>query len=280
MKRILFAIILIGSATLTRAQYNTDNRFSENQRRRPARQIDQAPNLDPKGYVSVTFGFANPVGNFGLNIGNYGNYALQGYSTTISAGVPIQGTNIGFSFLLGQYTNPFDVASFLNNQVQSGQIPSGSYQYNQDNFSFTALMVGGFYTWPMHRFSFDARVLVGALFTYMPDVAFQQVATVPVQGTIYSTQVVTDNYEYPSSTKVLPGFNAGLGLRYSMNRSRCISLHVDYAGVVAGNYSTSLQHTDYSNNAYTSIPVSGPVSWSNLSISIGLGFEFPTLEKR
>ena len=271
-KTALLGLILIAYMSVF-AQYEPQSNQGYGQRPRKRQELAPLPQGEPKGFLSVNYGLAVPVGNFGLNFGNYGQYALPGTSSALLAGIPLKGTNIGVSVALGQYSNSFDNQTFSLNQANIAGAPSYSNIYNE-SYSVTSLLVGGFYTWPMGRFSFDGRAMVGALFCYLPDVQY---------GLGDGVGNLTDLYEYQNSFKVLAGADLGIGLRFSLRRSTSLSLSVDYATAFGGNYSTIEQHTQYSTTTpglatgISNAPVAGAFNWSVVSYAIGIGFEFPSL---
>jgi hypothetical protein len=253
------------------------------QRRPPPSRRQQADNKndsnpDPSGYLAINLGYTIPQGSFGTAFGSaYGAYATPGLTYDFSFAYPICHSNFGFALMYGNYTNGYDLDTYVNNLNNSN--PNLLYQSvypDNDIYSESSLMGGLFITVPVGRFSFDARIMGGVLFCSLPE---QDYATQDAQGNI-------NQYDIESSTCSGFAFDAGLGIRYLIvkfsNRQLCAMVNLDYL-YSNPNYSTvqDIYQTPALNNPNNttyqispSPPVSGHLPISLLNISLGLGYQF------
>jgi hypothetical protein len=248
---------------------------------------------NPKGYVSISLGLANPMGAYGFSTGaGYGNYATQGSIYNLSVGVPLNGSNFGIAFMLGQCLNQFDIntfgTNFYNNPSNLSQIlPStaalSSPYLNSNNpvYNETHLMTGLFFTYPIQRFSFDLRALIGVMFINLPSVSVQYGADP------YGSDA-TDEFDLvPNhSNTVAFAYDLGAGIRYLVPFFRgntCIMLNADILQA-STSYNVTETHTQWgpaSATNYgaptlvtqTSMSGSQPISLFTLSLGIGWQFE-------
>lgn len=274
---IVFALAL---ATLAQAQYDYPPPPGYGAPR-PRRRMQAPQPLEPstpKGFIAVNYGFLNPSGDMSNNIATtYGGYAQPGVSYSLSGGVPLKGSNFGISFQLGSLTNPFDIGTFTNNfaptQPSANNINSTTTN-NTPYYYEINLMAGLFYTYPVNRFSFDFRAMIGVMFCSLPDIQYS--AGQAIGYNFYPT----DDYEILGTNVATPAVDIGAGLRYSLQRRSCIMLNVDYLAANP-NYSTTLQHVDYGPssapysppNLYIT-PMRGSLPINLLNISLGVGIEF------
>jgi hypothetical protein len=228
-------------------------------------------NFGPSGYASVNFGFATPEGGFANSTGgSYGGYAMPGEAFHFSLGIPINHSNFGVAFMLGNYNNQYDLNTYSANNSEYPVYP------DQDFYSETSLMGGLYLTFPVGIVSFDGRIMAGALLNSFPEQDYEY------------TDGEGNNFEYdmqPSNSTSF-AFDAGVGVRCLIAQFRreklCAMINLDYL------YSSAFYNTEQ--NIYE-IPVTGPNagyqvqlfpsnSYSGtipielLNITFGLGYQF------
>jgi len=275
--------ILCSSLKVMGQGYGPYNARSETKASRSEQQGSGSFEDEGKGFISLSSGWSSPIGNFSIPLGNYsGNYALPGYSSSLTCGFPLGRNNFGFAANISQYINSFDINNLTGNLTNNEPNPLVGYAPGNitPTYNEVAIMVGGFYTFPYRRFSFDASLLGGAAICYTPDIFFGKLLAVPIaaNSTIY-TSAQTDAYEYYPATKVGACMSAGVGVRFSLRRNNCINLNFDYFGAVI-NYTTKFEHDNYANSSMTLTPVSTRVLYSLTTISLGFGWEFNLPSRR
>jgi hypothetical protein len=269
-------------------------------RRTQKQQPEQVVSGKPSGYVSLNFGAANPMGNFGNVSGTtgYGNYAQAGNMYNLSAGIPLNHSNFGIALMLGQCYNPFDLNSYMSNFVNSSSVQAtlapatlnsstGTYgpnpNYSSPGYSETHFMAGLFYTYPMRRFSFDLRGLIGVMACSLPSVS---VLIGPA-----TAGDISDEFDIiPNQSSVSAfAYDLGGGIRYLLpirRRSTCLMLDADILQA-STKYNVTDTHTQYNPplNTYNGTGTITSVTTSNISgtqpislvtISIGIGIQFDT----
>lgn len=234
------------------------------------RQRQQEPKDDeqskPTGYFEISFGLAEPIGAFGATTGTtYGGYALPGSAFNLSLGIPVNHTNLGVALMYGDYNNLFDINSFAYTQQLADQ--SKAYApILQDSYNESFILAGLFWTWPVHRLSFDARLMGGIAICHLPEVTWG------AQGAYDPTISTYDTYQwdtYPSSS-VGFAYDIGADIRYKLRRTS-IMLGIDYTGANP-NVNTTQQYTDPYGNMYYS-RISGGVPMSLICVNLGLAYE-------
>lgn len=232
----------------------------------PAAGPAQGPrNFDPTGFIMVTIGGANPLGNYAAQSGTgYGGYASGGITESILAGIPVANTNIGVSLMYAGYANIFDINAYASNVIKSDPYNT-YYDFSNDDYSESAIMAGVFYTWPVHRISFDLRAMGGIMIGNLPGITYYAYATDPLASNDFQ-------WDYASSRSIGLGYDVGGDIRVRLNRSFCISLNADYVGASLP-YSTYNTYTDqYGYQTINSVTGNIPVELFN--ISLGLGYQF------
>jgi hypothetical protein len=289
--RILLLTVLTAASFVQAQDYPPPSYGYRQPRGRREPPPPQAITANPKGYVSVNFGLANPLGSYGYNTGTgYGNYAQQGTMDNISVGVPLNGSNFGVAFMLGQCSNYMDIGTFgtnfCNDPSNQSQILAGSEYvganpyYSSPVYNETHLMAGLFYTYPVQRFSFDLRALIGVIFINLPSVS------ITVGPDPYASDA-TDEFDlFPNhSNTVAFAYDLGAGIRYLVPFFRgntCIMLNADILQASTP-YAVTETHTQWippaTPTGYTTVvstqsSSSGTQSISLFTISLGIGWQF------
>jgi hypothetical protein len=265
------------------AQNYGDGNYNENRPQRGARnnrqqQREMPPENNPTGYVSINSGFAIPQGSFASQTGlNYENHALSGSTEHISAGIPLNNSNFGIALSLGYSYHPFNANSYLTNIANADtsaynyQMAGGSTNYKETNF-----MVGLFYTYPLGRFSFDFRAMLGIMSCSLPDIAYQAASNNMPVNTGYTFD---EQWEISSSVAKTVSYDLGAGIRYALGRYFCLMMNAD---LLRANltYNTNKQYLYYG-NPYSSYPtngsntaITGTIPINMLNVTFGIGFQF------
>jgi hypothetical protein len=236
--------------------------------------------VEPSGYSSINFGFANPVGSFASSFGNgYGGYALSGIGYNLAIAAPISHSNFGIAFMFGSYTNEYDLNNYVNYLSNSNPYPNGvaygSVSGGINNIYSESSILGGLYvTYPIGRLSIDGRFMVGALLNSLPEQAYGKIDSAGNQ-TVYDLQT-----SYPSSFAV----DAGIGIRCLIaklgRRQLCAMVNIDYLYSKVSYTTTQIvDYTPYANNPSgnyyeTYNTISGHLPISLMNITFGLGYQF------
>lgn len=225
-------------------------------------------NNEPSGYITVNFGFANPQGSFGQEIGNqYGGYALPGSDFNFSLGVPVNHSDFGVALMFGSYDNQYDLNTFSNNNYVSPVFP------DQNDYSESSILGGLYATYPIGRLSIDGRLMGGVLLSNLPE-----------QDIIYD-DVAGDQYQYdlqPSNSTSF-AFDAGIGVRFMIaqfnRRKLCVTANLDYLySSVSYNTEQIEYYTPYANNPtnityQTNYSATGHLPIQLLNITFGIGYQ-------
>jgi hypothetical protein len=268
--RTLFAILLTGLFYNADAQYGYGFGYGPPPRHRQEQskpeEKDSGP-AKPTGYFELSIGLATPTGSFASPVGlSYnGKYALPGLAFNASAGIPIAHTNIGIALMYGYYNNPFDINSYVNNVQFSDQTKSYS-PITQDSYVENFVMAGLFWTWPIERFSFDARFMGGIAVCNLPEIYYGADYAYGPYGSGYYEYT----WDYAPSSSIAFAFDIGGDARYKLRRSS-IMFGVDYIHA-STNANTTLNYTD-ANGINWPYNVHSGVSIANLTFTLGVGYQ-------
>lgn len=250
---------------------------------------------EPSGYISINYGFASPMGSFSQyysqngftypqqGIG-YGNYATPGNVFHFSLGIPINHSNFGIALMFASYTNQYDINGYvasLNNSpigynaYSNSPITGYASGGGQNVYSASSILGGLFYTYPVGRFSFDGRFMIGALLSSLPEQAVYA-------GDADGNQMF---YDVEPSNATSFAFDLGAGIRFKLadlgSRKICLMANVDYL------YSEASYNTQqdiyvvpasgtYANQEVQLLPsptVSGKLPIQLLNITFGIGYQ-------
>jgi hypothetical protein len=200
---------------------------------------------EPSGYISVNFGFGTPEGNYAQPFSQntyseaigtgYGNFAEPGTVLHLSAGIPINHSNFGIALMFGSYTNQYDLNNYVNNLNSSLNNPNVNanpytnspivayYPAGGQNVYDESSIMGGLYvTYPFGRFSFDGRLMLGALLNSMPE---QAVDAIDGAGDYFT-------YDLEPSNSTSLAYDVGVGIRFMVaqlgRRKVCLMANIDY----------------------------------------------------
>lgn len=260
----------------------------------PKKEDKEPLNPNPSGYMSVNFGFAIPEGSFAQTFSQgsyseavgtgYGNYAQPGTIFHFSLGIPIQHSNFGIALMFGSAVNPYNLDSYVNslnnssvnyNPYSNSIITGYGTAPSQNQYSENSIMGGPFYTYPIGRLSIDARFMIGALLSSLPE------------QNVYAEDADGDALEFdvePSNSTSF-AFDAGIGVRFLIaqfgRRKLCAMVNVDY---LYSNVSYSTQqdlsvipatgpNAGYQGTLYPSPSVTGSFPVELLNITFGIGYQ-------
>jgi len=217
-----------------------------------------------KSFLSISSGISNPIGNFAASdIENAtSGFAMPGSNFSLD-GAWYFHPNIGIGGVYSTSVYQLNTNELAQRYLESFDCDSAlakAAPYHTINF-----LVGPYFSLPLGNFTIDLRILGGITTTLSPDIigtAINQ-RTGPNEGSI-STFVQT------SSSAIAFGFQAGLGLRYSITKHLLVSLRYDYF--------TSKPNLTFDNIGRTN--VSGVVltsynqAVSGLNGTFGIGYQF------
>jgi len=163
--------------------------------------------------------------------------------------------------MYGDYSNWFNINGYVNTL----QIADQSKTYAplvQDVYRESFILGGIFWTWPMDRLSFDARLMGGLAFSSLPEINYGANWD-PAYG----------QYDYwwdtPASSSVGFGFDMGVDLRYKLRRTS-IMFGMDY--IYGGATVNAYQRYD-SPTTTTYTRIYGGVPITEISFNLGLAYE-------
>jgi hypothetical protein len=196
------------------------------------------------GYFSTNFGFAEPIGEFGMNSNPvYGRYALNGSAISLTGDIPIHHSHYGISFMFGSFNNSFDIDYYVNSLQLQDQSKT-YYPVSTGYYSATALMPGVFACFPIGRFSFDVRGLAGLLVGYFPAISY---AAIGYNAALQESG--NNSWNISSSQSAAVGYDVGAGLRYKLSRISILA-NCDFLYSMPKVYATE-QYTDPENNIHS-----------------------------
>ena len=198
---------------------------------------------------------------------------MKGSLYHFSFAFPINHSNFGLAFMFGSYDNNYDVDNFVNFMINTNpNYGYGVIQGGNTVYSESSIMGGLYVTYPMGRFSFDGRFMIGGLLNSLPEQAYGQIDAAN-NITTYDLQTT-----YPTSFAI----DAGVGIRYLIVklgwRQICAMVNVDYLYSSVSYHATQIEdYTPYVNpngvtyESYNSI--SGHLPISLLNITFGVGYQ-------
>lgn len=172
---------------------------------------------DRRGFISLSLGAAVPFGDFASTSSDNDDagFALTGGNVNIAFGYKI-GQNLGLTAMLNAGSNPLNTDA-LEDEFQDNY-PQTTWSVSSDPWTYGALMVGGFGSFPLGtRSSFDIRMLIGALSSASPEIR----ATATGFG-------VSATGRRESKTVTTGAFDVGFIVRHRITNPLCIFASVDF----------------------------------------------------
>ncbi|HXP51191.1 MAG TPA: hypothetical protein VN922_14630 [Bacteroidia bacterium] len=219
----------------------------------------------PTGYFALNFGAAMPISRYASTMpAYYGGYAMPGTALNLSGGFLFDNSNLGLAVMAGSSDNPFNENMYVSN-INSAEQANGYSATIQDYYDASSILVGVFYTIPVHRISFDLQALTGVMLNRFPEVSYAAYRYDPTLGT---TTAYT--WDIAPSTGSALAYDLGGGIRYNFG-DMSVRADVNYLyGDPA--YNTTEVYTQPGNNpTYTILNSRIPVSL--LNFTIGLGYQ-------
>ncbi len=229
----------------------------------------QTQNAAPPVSENSTSGFV--ALNFGTSVPLSFNYAKSGYNFDISEGMPIKHSRFGIAFKFDYTGNSFDLNSWFNDNIPN-PVPSG-YAYaaqSSGNFSSSTVLVGAFITLPLHRFSFDFRIMGGIMFANYPSIAYA-VSYTDIYGNVTTVGAGED-----AANGSGVAFDLGWGVRYNVSSKICLMLNFDYLSSTPS-FSTNIAAAAWdANNNLTTVtqPYSFKHTYAYSIETFGIGWVF------
>jgi hypothetical protein len=217
------------------------------------------------GYFTINTGISQPVGRFASTKSTaYGGYAMPGSVINISAGLTPEHSNLGVALIFGNYANPFNGSKYANNVGLSDE----AHTYTptvQDEYINSVAMAGLLYTIPIHKISFDFRLLGGIAFYSFPEVGYAAYQYNAVTGgtDYYTWDIATSN-----SAALAGDFGAGISYNY---RSVAVMLNADYLYSDPQFNTTERVTSPNGNPSYMNL--NGNIKVSPVSYTLGLGYQ-------
>ena len=176
-----------------------------------------------KGYVGLTFGASNPLGEFGdSDIDNEdAGFAQTGMFYDLSFGYKF-GKNFGIAAMLRGQANPVDVdeiASQIHDEFSDFLgTDDFSVKAESDPISSGLFMVGGYGSFPLtEKLSFESRVLIGLMS-----------ATIPEAKITVTDGVDTYWQKQHEGSGSAFAFGLGAGLKFDIGNRICLLANLDY----------------------------------------------------
>jgi len=169
----------------------------------------------PTGYLMASYGETYPKGDFKLS-----SNPTQGGDFVITAAFPGITSHLGMIVEFEYGYNRFDKLRYFDTVINRAadpffhatESPSKSF-YNHESF-----LLGFYYTYPIKRFSIDARILGGVMF-----------ATIP--GETINISDISDGNNFTVDTYTTSGrafaLDEGISVRYLATTALSVSLGID-----------------------------------------------------
>lgn len=246
MKRITLLTALLMTATLGMAQkafiYNT---------------------LQKNGFVSVSAGISQPIGDFSKKTGGQRDgMALRGQSVSVSGGYRLAGP-LGLMARYEQTSHGIDPVALLQQYKQSpgDQLTAAPAAGRAGQWQTRSLMAGPYLTIPIGRVALDLRAMAGQVWATCPETY--------VEGTLNQQELMIK-----TTSKEAKAISGGLGLTTRYRLTPTVALHV------SGDYSSaSFTFTDVPveskmGNLSQQTTVSTKKSLAMATVSVGLTIQF------
>ncbi len=171
---------------------------------------------DKRGFFALAAGGSVPIGQFASHsaIDKQAGMAGQGLAFNVSAGYRLVG-RVGLMVRGEHHRNPVRTDALINALYRN---EADAWTANADNWTVTTFMGGPYVTFPMKRFSLDARLLAGRAMAALPGTAMAGNFG-EVQMAVRTTGAASQAWAY----------GGGLTLRYRLGRSFALHLNGDYA---------------------------------------------------
>lgn len=209
-----------------------------------------------KGFVSLSLGTANPLGDFGSKevTNDKAGLANLGLVIDLTAGY-IFHDNIGGIVMLRSQANPIDGQVFAD--ALAKQLPSGiTSTYSVKSWAIGSFLIGPFGSFKLsEKFDFQPKILVGATSISNPEI------NVNFSNNSWVKQASTNASGF--------GYLIGAGVKYNMGERWCLSGNVDYTGA-----SIDFKDVTTTTSAGTTQKSNITINFASINTTIGIGYKF------
>jgi len=226
-KKMLISALLFAAVLPTKAQ-NSNTQSQGN-----------SSGIPPTGYsIAISLGSSTPVGSFA-------DRAQTGLNFNLSSELPIKHSHFGIALMLGGQTNGYNTSAFIS--------AAGFSSATANNFVSDNLLVGGFATIPVHRFSFDFRLMVGSMICEYPNIS--------------ATDYSGNTYQFTFTSEKVGAIDLGAGVRYNLSSKLTLMLNWNY---ISGANATFNGTGTFDNSI--SVPITITKAFSVFNATWGVGW--------
>lgn len=215
---------------------------------------------DKKGFFSASAGISLPVGSFANCNASAPQACIAGQGVAFSAalGYRLAGP-VGLMIRGEQHRNTVDTGAMLDALYRND---SDIWTAKADNWSVMTVMAGPYVTFPVGRFSADARLLAGRALAVLPNTS--------MSGNFGRTEMSVTTTGSQSMALALGG---GVSLRYRLGPLLSVHLDADYSRseFTFQNLTSTAVSTD---NRSESLSYSSDRTVSVVGVSAGLSLLF------
>jgi len=218
------------------------------------------PANTPTGYIVIGGGFSFPIGAFSSTDGTNpsSGYAMTGGGGFIECAMPIKHSHFGIAFNAAFNVNNINMGEY-NSNWNLNNPGYNSFWQTDVSYSTISLMAGGYFTYPVKKFSFDLKLLAGLAVCTFPSVAVyvEDLTTHPATSA---------NENVNSDTEYTFAYGGNISVRYAIVKHFCVLAQV---GLISANPTYSLTLSGSNTQTITS---QQPTTIVNLSA--GFGYQF------
>lgn len=214
-----------------------------------------------KGYIGLTFGAANPIGDYhSTDIDNDdAGLAKTGLFYDLSFAYKFGGS-FGLTAVLRGQANPVNAdefASQVEDEFASVFGPGLSVKAESDPWSCGLFMAGGYGSFGLtDKLSFESRILIGLMSATAPEMT----ATV--------TDGIDSYWEKQSAvTSTGFAFGVGAGLKFDVGNRICLLANLDYTSATV-----SFEDVEYISSDGDNYTDSFDQSLSTVNFGVGIGY--------
>ncbi len=192
------------------------------------------------------------------------NLALPGFASSINADVRPKHSYFGVALQVAYNSNPFDMNSYLSFWEQLEQHEGYPFQsisgLSSTNWLQLHIMSGVSYTIPVRKFSFDFKLMAGALCAASPAYSF-------IVYTDYGNPfgAIANTYTYHSTNAIAPAISISAKAGYAITENLSANMHLEYF-YSEPQFVTTGYESRYAYRAYTTV--------SMINIEAGMAWQF------
>jgi hypothetical protein len=277
MKKVLFALLILISALITKISAQTDTLF--------LKKLNKLQTQSP--CISVDAGLSIPTGDFASRsasgiasntngtITNFRGWATIGEAISLRGSIPICGKwGIGIGYKIGYNQTPFDIKTLTKYEFDPY---SPSEVLINNDWKLCSFLAGISWSYYTHKISFETGIFVGELYSNSLNETSAQVYS----GSLGYSYPSYDTIHFSSSKSNLFIAEAQVSFKYFFTHNIFCQLSVSYEtsfsnfnynGYGSSYYSGPIQPGYYNPSSYSVIYGSTPIS--TLDITLGVGYKF------